>query len=105
MDMSFDRMSQSGTNTDVSGLGKRLPDIDAFVRGSTSEDGSSARQTRRRRQSAEERSAEQRRYPRYVPSANVAQALFDLFMIGGTQLAVMSLIYRRLDLGGPIQAM
>jgi sugar transferase (PEP-CTERM system associated) len=105
MDMSFDRVSQSGTNTEVSGLGKRLPDIDAFVRRSPADDFPSARQTRRRRQTAEKRSAEQRRYPRYVPSANVAQALFDLFMIGGTQLAVMSLIYRRLDLGGPIQAM
>lgn len=103
--MSVDGMSQSGTKPSVSGLGKRLPDIDAYVRRSPSDDSPSARLTRRRQQTMEKRASQQRRYPRYVPSANLAQALFDLVIIGGTQLAVMSLIYRRLDIGGPVEAL
>jgi sugar transferase (PEP-CTERM system associated) len=102
--MSFDGMSQSGAKSGLSSLGKRLPDIDAFVRRSTSDDGPSARLPRRRKQAVVTALGEQRRYPRYVPSANVAQALFDVAMIGGAQLAVMGMIYHRLDLGGLVQA-
>lgn len=101
--MSLDGMSQNETNHSVSGLGKRHSDIDAFVRRSPSDD-SPSRLTRRGKQTAERRAPQQRRYPRFVPSANLAQALFDLALIGGTQLAVMSLIYRRLDIGGPTEA-
>jgi sugar transferase (PEP-CTERM system associated) len=101
--MSFDGMPQNGAKPGLSSLGKRLPSIDAFVRRSTSDENHSARLPRRRKQPVVAGLGAQRRYTRYVPSASVAQALFDLFTIGGTQLAVMSLIYRRLDIGGPLQ--
>jgi sugar transferase (PEP-CTERM system associated) len=101
--MSFDGMSQNGAKPGFSRLGKRLPNIDDFVRRSTQDDSPSARLTRRRTKPVVAGLGEQRRYTRYVPSANVAQALFDLLMIGGTQLAVMSLIYGRLDIGGLLQ--
>jgi sugar transferase (PEP-CTERM system associated) len=102
--MSLDGMSQSGIKNGVSSLAKRLPDIDAFVRRSASDDNPSARSARRPTKIAEKGVANQRRYPRYVPSANLAQALLDLVMIGGTQMAVMILIYQRLDIGGPGEA-
>lgn len=38
------------------------------------------------------------RYPRYIPSANVAQLLLDLMLIGGCQAVVLTLIRSRLDL-------
>lgn len=37
-----------------------------------------------------------RRYPRYVPVANVSQLLLDLLLIGSTQAGVLLLIYERL---------
>jgi sugar transferase (PEP-CTERM system associated) len=102
--MSLDGLSQSGSKPSLQGLGRRVIDIDAYVRRSPTDDNPSARLTRRRGQAIEKLPVAQRRYKRYVPSAQVAQSLFDLFMIGGTQMAVISLIYPRLALGGPLEA-
>lgn len=102
--MSLDGVSQSGSKPGIPGLGRRIPDIDTYVRRSPTDDSPSARLSRRRRQAMERQPIDQRRYKRYVPSAQVAQSLFDLFMIGGTQLVVISLIYRRLALGGAVEA-
>jgi sugar transferase (PEP-CTERM system associated) len=46
-----------------------------------------------------------RRYPRYVPAANLCQLLLDLALIGAAQATVLMLIYARLGLEGPAQAM
>jgi len=51
-----------------------------------------------------ETSTIQRRYPRYVPAANLCQCLLDLALIGGSQVVVLSLIYSRLALVGLVQA-
>jgi sugar transferase (PEP-CTERM system associated) len=101
--MGIDSLSQNGAKPGISGLPKRMPDIDEFVRRSTQGDTSPARSERRRSKPLPAGLGEQRRYTRNVPSASVAQALLDLFMIAGTQLAVMSLIYPRLDIGGILQ--
>ena len=45
-----------------------------------------------------------RRYPRYVPAANISQLLLDLLLIGSTQASVLLLIYGRLGLEAPEQA-
>jgi len=45
-----------------------------------------------------------RRFPRYVPAANVAQLLLDIVLIAATQTAVLLLIYQRLGLEGMAQA-
>src|SRR5579872_6918959 len=37
-----------------------------------------------------------RRFPRYVPAANVAQLLLDVVLIAATQALVLLLIYQRL---------
>src|SRR5689334_21764116 len=39
-----------------------------------------------------------RRFPRYVPAANVAQLLLDIVLITATQATVLLLIYQRLGL-------
>ena len=45
-----------------------------------------------------------RRYPRYVPAANISQILLDAILIGAAQSTVLFLIYDRLGLAGPMQA-
>jgi len=45
-----------------------------------------------------------RRFPRYVPAANVAQLLLDIVLIAATQATVLLLIYQRLGLEGMAQA-
>jgi sugar transferase (PEP-CTERM system associated) len=45
------------------------------------------------------------RYPRYIPSANVAQLLLDLMLIGGSQAVVLTLIRMRLDLNSLTEAL
>jgi hypothetical protein len=45
-----------------------------------------------------------RRFPRYVPAANVAQLLLDVLLISATQATVLLLIYQRLGLEGMAQA-
>jgi sugar transferase (PEP-CTERM system associated) len=102
--MSLDGMSQNGSKPGLSSLSQRVTDIDAYVRRSPTDDSPSARLGRRRRQAVEKQAFEKRKYPRYIPSAHLAQSLFDLAMIGGTQAAVMGLIYPRLALGGPVEA-
>ncbi len=52
----------------------------------------------RRTDSAGARATAKLRYPRYVPSANVAQLLLDLVLIAGSQAIVFTLIRSRLDL-------
>jgi hypothetical protein len=100
--MSLDGMSQNNTPVNVSA--QHLAKIDAFVRRSASNDSPATRGSRPRIAAPAEAIAAPRRYPRYVPAANVSQALLDLSLIGGSQLVVLSLIYRRLDLGGLVQA-
>ncbi|HKX36982.1 MAG TPA: TIGR03013 family XrtA/PEP-CTERM system glycosyltransferase [Rhizorhapis sp.] len=51
-----------------------------------------------------EPSVAQRRYPRYVPAANLSQCLLDLILIGGSQVVVLSLIHSRLALAGLFEA-
>lgn len=97
-------MSQSGAKSGFSPPGKRTPNIEAFVRRSMTDDGALARLPRRRKRGLVSPTGEQRRYTRYVLSASLAQTMFDVLMIGGAQLAVMAMIYHRLDLGGPVQA-
>lgn len=46
----------------------------------------------------------QRRYPRYVPSAAVAQLLLDLLLVGAAQASVVFLIFDRLGLESIVQA-
>ena len=45
------------------------------------------------------------RYPRYIPSANVAQLLLDVILIGGSQAVVFTLIRARLDLNSLAEAL
>jgi sugar transferase (PEP-CTERM system associated) len=45
------------------------------------------------------------RYPRYIPSANVAQMLLDLVLIGGSQTLVFTLIRSRLDMNSLAEAL
>src|SRR4051812_45365218 len=45
-----------------------------------------------------------RRYSRSTPSASICQAFLDLSLIGGAQLAVMTLIYERLGIMENVQA-
>ena len=95
--MSLDGVSQN--NTHLSGSAPHLTKIDAFVRRSAAND-TPSRAGRYRVVQLPELSATPRRYPRYVPAANVSQALLDGVLIGGAQIAVLSLIYSRLALGG-----
>jgi len=53
---------------------------------------------------AEATSPSSRRYPRYVPAANISQLLLDVALISAAQTTVLLLIYDRLGLSGPIQA-
>ena len=100
--MSLDQVSQN--NTPVSASAPHLAKVDAFVRRSTSNDSPSVRTPRNRALPPAETSAVQRRYPRYVPAANLCQCLLDLALIGGSQVVVLSLIYSRLALVGLVQA-
>lgn len=100
--MSLDGLSQNNTPLSVSA--PHLAKIDAFVRRSASNDSPSIRTPRPRLLPPAEALGTARRYPRYVPAANVSQALLDLALIGGSQLVVLSLIYSRLALGGLAQA-
>src|SRR5678815_3301542 len=95
--MSLEGASQNNTPLKVSA--QHLGKIDAFIRRSPSGD-SPSRAARYRVLLSAESSGPQRRYPRYVPAANIAQALLDLTLIGGAQVAVLSLIYSRLALVG-----
>ena len=97
--MSLKRVSQNNTPLNASAPAK----IDAFVRRSTFND-SVSRGPRFRAAPSNDVSASPRRYPRYVPAANLSQALFDFTFIGGAQLVVLLLIYSRLALAGVIQA-
>jgi len=99
--MSLDGVSQNNTPLNVSA--QPLAKVDAFVRRSSSND-TPSRAARYRALPQAESSSAPRRYPRYVPSANVSQALLDLFLIGGAQLVVLFLIHSRLALGGPVHA-
>ena len=99
--MSLEGASQNNTPLKVSA--QHLGKIDAFIRRSPSGD-SPSRAARYRVLLSAESSGPQRRYPRYVPAANIAQALLDLTLIGGAQVAVLSLIYSRLALVGLVQA-
>src|SRR5882672_8480036 len=100
--MSLDRVSQN--NTPMSASAPHLAKVDTFVRRSASTDSPSLRTPRNRALPPVEPPAVQRRYPRYVPAANVSQCLLDLLLIGGSQVVVLSLIYSRLALVGLIQA-
>jgi len=95
--MSLDGVSQN--NTHLSASAPQLAKIDAFVRRSAAND-TPSRAARYRVVQLPEASATPRRYPRYVPAANVSQSLLDLLLIGGAQFGVVSLIYSRLALGG-----
>ena len=95
--MSLDGVSQN--NTHLSASAPQLAKIDAFVRRSAAND-TPSRAARYRVVQLPEASATPRRYPRYVPAANVSQSLLDLLLIGGAQFGVLSLIYSRLALGG-----
>lgn len=99
--MSLDGVSQNNTHLNASA--PHLPKIDAFVRRSAAND-TPSRAARYRLVQLPEPSATPRRYPRYVPAANVSQSLLDLLLIGGAQASVLSLIYRRLALGGLAEA-
>jgi sugar transferase (PEP-CTERM system associated) len=99
--MSLDGVSQN--NTHLSASASDLPRIDAFVRRSGAND-TPSRAARYRVVQLPEPSVTPRRYPRYVPAANVSQALLDVFLIGGAQFVVLSLIYSRLALGGLVEA-
>src|SRR5882757_6936325 len=96
--MSLDGASQN--NTQLKAAAQHLAKIDAFVRRSPSGDSPSRAARYRVLLSAESPSGTQRHYPRYVPAANIAQALLDLILIGGSQVVVLSLIYSRLALVG-----
>jgi len=100
--MSLDQVSQN--NTPVNASAPHLAKVDAFVRRSTSNDSASVRMPRNRALPPAETSTVQRRYPRYVPAANLCQCLLDLTLIGGSQVVVLSLIYSRLALVGLVQA-
>ena len=104
--MSLDGLSQNNTQLNVPAPSQRLGKIDAFVRRSAVNDPSysGANAPRYRLVSPAEASSVPRRYPRYVPAANISQCLLDLTLIGGSQVVVLSLIYSRLALVGPIQA-
>jgi len=99
--MSLDGVSQNNTHLNASA--PNLAKIDAFVRRSGAND-TPSRAARYRVVQLPEASATPRRYPRYVPAANVSQAMLDLLAIGGAQFGVLSLIYSRLALGGPVEA-
>jgi sugar transferase (PEP-CTERM system associated) len=58
----------------------------------------------RRAGSAGATAAAKPRYPRYIPSANVAQLLLDFVLIAGSQAVVFTLIHARLDLGSLVEA-
>ncbi len=99
--MSLDQVSQN--NTPANASAPHLVKADAFVRRSTSSDSPSLRTQRARNVPPADIPA-QRRYPRYVPAANLSQCLLDLALIGGSQVVVLSLIYSRLALVGLVQA-
>ena len=100
--MSLDHVSQNATP--LNAPAQHPARIDAFVRRSTLNDSASVRAPRYRSSASNDIAAAPRRYPRYVPAANVSQALVDFTFIGGAQLAVLLLIYSRLALGGLLQA-
>jgi len=100
--MSLDQVSQN--NTPVAASAPHLAKVDTFVRRSASSDSPSLRTPRPRILPSAEAPASQRRYPRYVPAANLSQCLLDLVLIGGSQVVVLSLIYSRLALVGLVQA-
>jgi sugar transferase (PEP-CTERM system associated) len=100
--MSLDRVSQN--NTPMSASAPHLAKADTFVRRGASNESPALRTPRNRALPPVEPSATQRRYPRYVPAANLSQCLLDLVLIGGSQVVVLSLIYSRLALVGLIQA-
>src|SRR3954471_16866483 len=100
MRMSLDGLSQNNTQLNVSAPSRHPGKIDAFVRRSAVNDPSSPGARYRVVGSADTSSAP-RRYPRYVPAANISQCLLDLTLIGGSQVIVLSLIYSRLALVGP----
>jgi sugar transferase (PEP-CTERM system associated) len=104
--MSLDGLSQNNTQLNVSASAQHVGKIDAFVRRSAVNDPSSSGVTppRYRIVSSAETTSAPRRYPRYVPAANISQCLLDLTLIGGSQVVVLSLIYSRLALVGPLQA-
>src|SRR6185436_9317770 len=106
MRMSLDGLSQNNTPLNVPAPSQRLGKIDAFVRRSAVNDPSSpgVNAPRYRVVGSAETSSVPRRYPRYVPAANISQCLLDLTLIGGSQVVVLSLIYSRLALVGPLQA-
>ncbi|HEX4634931.1 MAG TPA: TIGR03013 family XrtA/PEP-CTERM system glycosyltransferase [Rhizomicrobium sp.] len=99
--MSLDGVSQNNTHLNASA--PHLTKIDAFVRRSAAND-TPSRAARYRVVQLPEASATPRRYPRYVPAANVSQAMLDLLLVGGAQFVVLSLIYSRLALGGLVEA-
>lgn len=99
--MSLDGVSQNNTHLSVSA--PHSSKIETLVRRSAAND-TPSRAARYRPMPMPEASATLRRYPRYVPAANVSQALLDFVLIGGAQFAVLSLIYSRLALGGLVEA-
>lgn len=99
--ISLDGVSQN--NTQLNASAPDLAKIDAFVRRSAAND-TPSRAGRYRVVELPEASATPRRYPRYVPAANVSQALLDLLLVGGAQFVVLSLIYSRLALVGLAEA-
>ncbi|HJT44236.1 MAG TPA: TIGR03013 family XrtA/PEP-CTERM system glycosyltransferase [Rhizomicrobium sp.] len=98
--MSLDGVSQNNTQLNLAAPAPHLGKIDAFVRRGASTEAPAARVPRMRILPPAETAGAARRYPRYVPAANVSQALLDLVLIGGAQLIVLSLIHSRLALGG-----
>src|SRR5215469_9946858 len=55
--------------------------------------------------SAGAKASAKHRYPRYIPSANVAQLLLDSVLISGCQAVVFTLIRTRLDLDSLTEAL
>ena len=93
--MSSDGLSRNETVVAVSTLTVRKAAPDTHNRRAAED---SQNSPFRRTDSAGARANAKLRYPRYVPSANVAQLLLDLVLIAGSQAIVFTLIRSRLDL-------
>src|SRR4051794_33325927 len=95
-------MSQSGTQSELPNIAARSPHPEPYVRRGGSAEALPERLGNR---GHIDPAKLPRRYARPVPSASISQGLLDLFLIGGGQLAVMELIYERLDLDGRLEAL
>jgi len=106
-------MSVDGVSPKVAPPGLRLATTnarpvgsDSSLRGSATDDTRLARAQRRQElDDANEQPAQTaRRFPRYVPSADISQLLLDVLLIAATEASVLLLIYDRLGFEGLGQA-